>query len=212
MISACSGASGSPLGGGITRTSSSSSSSMPIPLLALTRQACDGIDADDVLDLPGHALGLGLRQVHLVEDRQHFQPLLDGGVAVGDRLRLHALPGIDHQQRALAGRQRARDLVGEVHVPRCVDEVELVGLAVARLVVQRDALRLDGDAALALDVHRVEHLLLHLAPAQPAADLDETVRERRFAVIDVRDDGKIAYTVEGCHPRFTTFRSGVWRF
>ena len=52
------------------------------------------------------------------------------GVAVGDALRLDALRGIDHQQRPFAGRQAARDLVGEVHVPRGIDQIELIALAV----------------------------------------------------------------------------------
>ena len=75
-------------------------------------------------------LRFGRRQVDLVQYRHHFQALLDGGVAVGDALRLDALRGIDHQQRALAGRQRARHLVGEIHMPGRIDEIELVGLAV----------------------------------------------------------------------------------
>ena len=78
---------------------------------------------------------------------------------------------------------------------RGVDQVELVALAVARLVLQRDALRLDGDAALALQIHRVEHLGLHLAGLEAAAELDQAVRQRRFAVVDVRDDGEIAYAL-----------------
>jgi hypothetical protein len=44
----------------------------------------------------------------------------------------------------------------------------------------------------ALQLHRVEHLLAHLALRQPAAELDDAVGQRRFAVIDVRDDGEIA--------------------
>ncbi len=75
---------------------------------------------------------------------------------------------------------------------RRIDEVQLVDLAVARPVVERDALRLDRDAALALQVHRVEHLLGHLAIGQAAADLDEPVRQRRLAVIDVGNDREIA--------------------
>ena len=47
------------------------------------------------------------------------------------RLRLDALRGVDDQQRALARGQRARDLVGEVDVAGRVDQVQLVGLAVA---------------------------------------------------------------------------------
>src|SRR3546814_2395704 len=74
-------------------------------------------------------------------------------------LRLDPLAGVDHQDRALAGRQRAADLVGEVDVPGGVDQVQGVAAAVPGVVQQPDGLRLDGDAALALDVHRVEHLL-----------------------------------------------------
>ena len=152
-----------------------------------------GLDADDLLDLADHPLGVRRRQVDLVDDRQHLQALLGRGVAVGDALRLDALRGVDHQQRPVAGGQRARDLVGEVHVTRRVDHVQLVALAVVRRVIKGDALRLDGDAALALEIHRVEHLRLHLAVGESAAQLDEAVGERRFAVIDVGDDGEVAY-------------------
>src|SRR6185437_3060615 len=91
----------------------------------------------------------------------------------------------------VAGRERAGHLVGEVDVPRRVDHVELVALAVPRLIVKRDALGLDGDAALA--VHGVEHLRLHLALREPAAELNETVGQGRFAVVDMGDNGEITY-------------------
>ncbi len=51
---------------------------------------------------------------------------------------------------------------------------------------------LDGDAALALEVHGVEDLRLHLARLQRAGDLEEAVCERRLAVVDVRDDREVA--------------------
>ena len=122
-----------------------------------------GIDADDLLDLLADLVGIGRGQIDLVDDRHDLEPLVDRRVAVGDALGLDALGGIHHQQRAVAGREGARHLVGEVHVPGRVDHVELVALAVLSVVVERDALRLDGDAALALEVHGVEHLGLHLA-------------------------------------------------
>ena len=53
-------------------------------------------------------------------------------------------------------------------------------------------MRLDGDAALALEVHRVEHLRLHLARLEGAGDLEKAVGQRRLAVVDVRDDREIA--------------------
>ena len=145
------------------RTSSSSSSVTFSPVLALTRTASSAsmpmISSISLMTFAGSADGRSILLMH----RHDFEALLDGRVAVGDALRLDALRRVDHQQRAFAGRQRARDFVGEVHVPRRVDEVQLVALAVARVVAQRHALRLDGDAALALEVHGVEHLRLHLA-------------------------------------------------
>ena len=75
---------------------------------------------------------------------------------------------------------------------RRIDQVQVIGLAVAGVVLQRHCLRLDGDAALAFDVHRVEHLRLHLAIRQAAAQLDDAIGQGRFAVVDVGDDGKVA--------------------
>ncbi len=77
-------------------------------------------------------------------------------------------------------------------MPRRVDEVQLVALTVLRVVVERDALRLDGDAALALERHGIEHLTLHLTRIEPTTELDQPIGERGLAVIDVGDDRKVA--------------------
>ncbi|MNZ65138.1 hypothetical protein D3C78_833240 [compost metagenome] len=80
-----------------------------------------------------------------------------------------------------------------------IDEVQLVGFAVLRVVVQGHAVRLDGDAALALEIHGVQHLGLHLAIGQAAADLDEAVGQGRLAMVDVGDDGEIADMTQVTH-------------
>src|SRR5205814_8258448 len=85
----------------------------------------------------------------------------------------------------------------EVDVARRVDEVELVDLAATGGVRQRDALRLDRDAALALDRVGVQHLVLHLARLEAAADLDDAVGQGRLAVVDVRDDREVADVLHG---------------
>src|SRR6185437_4802826 len=144
------------------------------------------VEADHVLDLLAHALRLGRRQVDLVEHRH------DRLIDIGQGLRLDALAGIDHQERALARRQGAADLVGEINMARRVHEVEDVAFAILRRVVEAHGLRLDGDATLALDLHAVEHLCTHLALLEPAAELDEAVGKGRFAVVDMGDDRKIA--------------------
>ena len=88
---------------------------------------------------PAHAFRLRLRQVDLVEHRQHFQALLDGRVAVGYRLGFHTLSRVDDQQRALAGRQRAGHFVAEIDMSGRIDEIQLVGCPARVGIVERDA-------------------------------------------------------------------------
>ncbi len=79
----------------------------------------------------------------------------------------------------------------------CVDEVQHIGFAIVRLVVQANRLSLDRDAALALDIHRIENLFRHLAFGKAARRLDQAVGQRRFAMVDMGDDGKVADMVKG---------------
>ena len=71
-------------------------------------------------------LGLGARQIDLVEDRDDLEPRVHREKEIRQRLRLNALRCVDDEDRALARGERARDFVGEVDVPGRVDEVELV--------------------------------------------------------------------------------------
>ena len=82
---------------------------------------------------------------------------------VRDRLRLHALGGVHHEHGALACREAAADLVGEVNMARRVNQVELILLAVVGRVVHAHGLALDRNAALSFDIHAVEQLLGHIA-------------------------------------------------
>ena len=149
-------------------------------------------------------LGLGLghvagRQVDLVEHGDDLEVVVDRQVRVGDRLRLDPLRGVDEQHGAFAGRQAARDLVGEVDVAGRVDEVELVGLPVTGRVGDAHRLALDGDAALALQVHLVEQLLLHVACRDRTRTFEDAIGQRRLAVVDVGDDREVADVVELRH-------------
>ncbi len=150
-----------------------------------------GVDADHILDLGLHALGFGGGQVDLVEDRNDLVIVVDGLIDVGQRLGFHALRGVDHQNGAFAGGQRARHLIGEVDVTRRVHQVEDIVLAILGLVFQTHRLGLDGDAALLLDIHIIENLFRHFARGQATGELNQAVRQRRFAVVDVGDNGKI---------------------
>ena len=126
---------------------------------------------------------------------------------VRHRLRLDALRRIDDHQRALASRQRARHLVGEVDVPRRVEQVQLVDVPVLGLVVHGDRVRLDRDAAFALQVHGVEVLVLRLA-VRDRPRHSKPVGKRGLPVVDVGDDAEIAGKFEVGHRRPGTMGGG----
>ncbi len=122
-------------------------------------------------------------------------------VDVGERLGLDALGGVDHQDRALAGLERAADLVGEVDVAGRVDQVERRSVWPSRgRVLEAHRPGLDRDAVLALEVHRVEHLARHLPRVDRVGQLEQPVGQRRLAVIDVGDDREVAQAVLGDRP------------
>ena len=75
---------------------------------------------------------------------------------------------------------------------RRVGEIELIVLAILGSVFHRDGMGLDRDAALALEVHGVEELLLRLALLDRSRDLQKAIGKGRFTVVDVGDDAKVA--------------------
>ncbi len=86
------------------------------------------------------------------------------------------------------------DLVAEVDVAGRVDQVDDVAVP-----LEPHVLGLDRDAALALEVHRVEVLGAHVARVDGAGQLEEPVGERRLPVVDVGDDAEAADAVERGH-------------
>ena len=118
------------------------------------------------------------------------QVAVERQVQVGQRLGLDALGGVDQQHRTLAGLQRARHLVGEVDVARGVDQMQDVVGAVD-LPRQPHVLRLDRDAALALDVHPVEVLRPHIPVRDDTGELQHPIGQRGLAVVDVGDDAEV---------------------
>ena len=77
-------------------------------------------------------------------------------------------------------------------MPRRIDQVENIFLAVVRLVNRPDSLRLNRDAALPLKVHVVKNLVLHFPFREEAGLLDNAVCQRALAVINMRDDTEIS--------------------
>src|SRR5439155_5793772 len=79
----------------------------------------------------------------------------------------------------------------EIDVSGGVDEGELVGGALV-VEVDGDGVHLDGDAALALEVHVVEDLVAEVALGDGAGLEEELIAEGALAVVDVGDDREVA--------------------
>ena len=149
-------------------------------LLALAAKEVDNL----VFYLVGHRIG----HVALVDDGNDLQIVIDGHIEIGDGLSLNALSGIHHQKRTLAGGNGAGYFVGKVHMARSIYEVQRV-----LTIVHLDGVALDGDAALLLEIHVVEHLALrHL---ERTRHLEHAVCQRALAMIDVGNDAEITYLV-----------------
>jgi hypothetical protein len=174
--------------------SRSRSSGTPAPA-----QHVFGLAADEAGEFFGVLVGVCRGQVDLVQHGNDREVVVEREVEVRQRLRLDSLGGVDEQERALARGERAGHLVGEVDVARGVDHVERVGLTLER-PGHTHGLALDRDAAFALDVHAVEVLGAHVAVAHHTRDLQHTVGQGGFSVVDVRDDAEIANErgVGGC--------------
>ncbi len=155
----------------------------PLPRLGADAQDRVGRYAQHLLDLGRSPVGVGGREVDLVEGGHDLQVVLQRQVAVGQGLGLDALGGVDEQHHPLASGQRPRHLVAEVDMSRGVDQVEDVVLP-----GHPHVLGLDGDAALAFDVHGVEVLRLHVAGLDCTGELEDPVGQRRLPVVDVGDD------------------------
>ena len=155
----------------------------PDPLLGGGENSVSGRDADDLLDLFPRPLGLGRREVDLVDDGHDRQVVVDREVGVGESLRLDSLGGVHDENRSLARGEGPRDLVGEVDVAGSVDQIQGVVPAVPRAIAQRDGSRLDGDSPLLLE--------LHVAPGHRPAHLENAVGKRSLAVVYVRHDREV---------------------
>src|SRR5699024_4567896 len=141
-------------------------------------------DTHHFLEFVGSPFRIGVGQVNLVDYLQYFQVVVHSKVGVLDGLCCDSLAGIDDEQYALAGPQGTGHLVVEVHVAGRVDEVEHVLLTVFGGVEKAGGGRLDGDAALPLEVERVKHLIALVAALDGRRQVDDPVGKSGFAVVD----------------------------
>ena len=186
-MSARAGASGSPSGAAIRSTIASSTWSTLIARLGGDAHDVGRVAAEQLRHLERRAVRVGRGQVDLVDDRDDLELVLDREVRVRERLRLDPLRRVDDEHGPLAGLERARDLVGEVDVPGRIDQVQLMALP-----GDAHRLGLDRDPALALEIHRVEQLLAHVAVGDGVRELENAIGQGRLPVVDVGDDREVA--------------------
>ena len=151
-----------------------------------------GGQANHILNFMLDALGVRRRQVNLIDHRKYLKTGIDGQIGVSQCLSLHALSCVHNQHRAFTGGQGPGDLIVEVHMSRCVDEVQHIGFAVLGGIFQAYGAGLDGDAALALQLHIIQQLIFHLTLGDRVTLLQQPVCQRAFAVVNVGDDGEVA--------------------
>ena len=113
-------------------------------------------------------------------------------ITIGQRLRLNALRRVHYQKRAFTGSQASGHLVIKVNMSRRINQIERILLSVLCFIDQTDCLRLDRNAAFTFQIHIVKHLILHLSCRQQSRLFNNTVCQRRFAMINVCDNAKIS--------------------
>ena len=136
-------------------------------------------------------LGVSARTVDLVDDNHDLEAGVDSVTQHETGLGHGALKGIDQQQGAVGHTQHALDLAAKVGVARGVDDVDL-----NVLVLDRDVLGENRNAALALLVVRIQDAVLDLlVGTEGVRGTQELVDHRRLAVVDVGDDGDVPQIV-----------------
>ena len=114
--------------------------------------------------------------------------MLQCHIEIGDGLRLHTLRCIHDEQCTLACSDRAAHLVGKVHVSRSVNQIKGVSL-----ILHLNGMRLDGNTTLFLQIHIVQHLILHQALIHRSRIFNQAVRQRGLTVVNVSNNAKISY-------------------
>ena len=134
------------------------------------------------------------RSVHLVDERDARHPVAIGLTPHRLRLGLDAGDRVEDCDRTVEHAQGALDLDRKVHVPGRIDNVDPM---VAPLCGRRG--RRDRDPALLLLRHPVHRrgALVHLSELMRAAGVvEDALRRRRLAGVDVRHDPDVADAVQ----------------
>jgi len=159
--------------------------------LARSGQNAVGIATEQVDDLILDLVDHGRIHIDLVHDGHDLQIVIQRQIKVRDSLRLNTLRRVDHEQRALARGDRTGYLVRKIDMPRSIDQVQHVLLALVD-IFHLDRVALDRDSLFALEVHIVQHLSLQFALRKRLGRFEQAIGKRTLAVIDMRYDTEIA--------------------
>ena len=168
-----------------------------VELLLLAERELEGHEAgaERRLQVVEHGAEVGAGLVLLVDEDQPRDAAF-GALAPGQLgADLHAVDRADHQHGQVGDRQRGVDVAGEVGVARGVDEVDLVGLAVRRLPLERGQREREGHRTFGLFGLGVTHRRPVLDPSRPGehpGPEEQRLGQRRLATPAVADDGDVA--------------------
>ncbi len=185
------GASGSSPRGGDTRDDRLQKLRHAGPFLGAGQEDILLRQSENLFDLAADPVRVCQGEIDLVDDGKEREVMAHRQIGVGQGLGLYPLDRVDDEQGPLAGGKTSRNLIGEVHMPRSIDEVKDIGGPILGPVAHAHCLGLDGDPPLPLDVHPVEELVCHLSGRDGPGQLQEAVSQGGLAVVHVGDDREI---------------------
>ena len=150
------------------------------------------ITTNQVDDFVFHLVRHGRRHVNLVDNRNYLEVIIDSQIEIRNSLCLYTLCSVNHQQGTLTGSYGTRHFIREVHVSRGINEVQNIFFTLVH-ILHLDGVALNRNAALALQIHVVQHLSLrHL---DGLGELQQTVGQRRLPMVDMCNDAEISYMI-----------------
>ncbi len=153
------------------------------------------IQAQDILNFLSDQLRPGTGQINLVDDGDDIQIMLHGQINIGQGLCLNPLCGIHHEDGSLTGSEASGNLIGKVHMPGCINQVQNILLPGPGLINQAYRLGLDGNTPFPLQVHGIQHLFIHFPFGQHTGLLHQAVGKGRFPMVNMCNNTKITNPV-----------------
>jgi len=136
-----------------------------------------GINANDFFYFQLDFLRPCTWQVDFIQYWDDFQIFLQCQVDIGQGLGLHPLGGIHDEHRPFTGRQTSGYFIGEIDMPRGVNQIKDIIMTVLGLVKKPRGLQLDGDAPFPFQIHIVQILFLHVSMGNQPSVFNNPVRQ-----------------------------------